>query len=159
MVYLGLGSNSIDKEQMLQRARIWMSCLLGVVEARSSIYLTDPWGYDDQPTFINQVVAVSTKLSLLDLHQACLDIEAILGKHKTSKYGPRNIDIDILVYEKVVHSSVDLQIPHPRLHLRNFVLIPLAEIAPGLIIPTENQSVEALLKQCKDQGKVTPLAE
>jgi len=159
MVYLGLGSNSADKIKMLTRARVLLSAYVGYVEAKSKLYKTDPWGEYDQPTFVNQVIAIQSKKSLHDLHDACLKIEKILGKKKTTKYGPRNIDIDILLFHDKEHTSDDLQIPHPRMHLRNFVLIPLADIAPEAIVPVKNQTVSALLEQSKDQGKVTPLAE
>ena len=159
MIYLGLGSNSPDKLIMLSRARVLITAYIGRIISLSQIYTTEPWGEKDQPTFVNQALALQPELSIKDLHVACLKIEAILEKQKITKYGPRNIDIDILLYNQEVDNSVDLQIPHPRMHLRNFVLIPLAEIAPEAVVPLKKQVVSALLDQTKDQGKVTPLAE
>lgn len=158
-VYLGLGSNSQNKLAMLRRARILITAILGVISKTSKIYHSDPWGYEEQPIFINQILLVQYDGDMHELHEQTQHIEQVLGKKKTSKYGPRNIDIDILLVDDMVYQRDDLEIPHPRLHLRNFVLIPLAEIAPGLIIPVKNESVESLLNQCTDNGKVTPVAE
>ena len=144
---------------MLARARILLLSFVGRVITKSRMYETDPWGEYDQPTFVNQVIAIQSDQDLQEVHASCLKIESILGKKKTTKNGPRNIDIDILLFDEEVYNGHDLQIPHPRMHLRNFVLIPLAEIAPKAVVPGKNQTVRALLDQSKDQGKVTPLAE
>lgn len=158
-IYLGLGSNSIDKVEMLKRARILVSALLGEVVKVSKLYATDPWGYEDQPIFINQVIEVRVSAEVEKIIEITFFIEQQLGKKKTSKLGPRNIDIDILLVDDLMYSKEDVEIPHPRLHLRNFVLIPLAEIAPGLMIPDHDETVESLLNQCTDKGKVTSLSE
>ena len=159
MVYLSLGSNSPDQLNMLTRARILLSAYGGRIVSSSQVYKTDPWGELDQPTFVNQAIAIKTTQDITTFHASCLQIERILGKRKKSKYGQRNIDIDILLFDEKVYDSPALQIPHPRMHLRNFVLIPLAEIAPDAVVPIVNQAVSALLEQSKDQGKVTPLSE
>ena len=159
-VYIALGSNSEGRIEMLKRARLMLSAYMGKVLSKSKVYASDPWGYEEQPAFVNQVVKISTYLDPPALYQALAKSEQILDKRKdSSKYGPRNIDIDILLYGSESIDHPDVQIPHPRMHLRNFVLIPLAEIASGLLIPGFEDPIEVLLEQCEDQGKVTPIEE
>jgi len=154
--YLGLGSNSADKELMLRRARILISTCMGSIERKSKIYKTAPWGYLDQDDFINQVIAVKTSLDIRSLHEALLLTEKTLDKQKDSKYGPRNIDIDILFYDQSIYDTDDLKIPHPRMHERNFVLIPLSEIASEVVHPVFKKTIKYLAGVCKDNGSVTP---
>lgn len=152
--YLGLGSNSDDRAIMLKRARILINIHLGVVTSLSRLYDTQPWGYHAQANFTNQVIEIRTTLEPKTLHSRLLKIEAHLGKHKTSKYGPRNIDVDILLFEDQIINEADLKIPHPRMHERNFVLIPLTEIAPAMVHPILGRTIEDLKSRCGDTGVV-----
>ncbi len=157
VTYLGLGANMQDKIRMLNRARILLNIYAGAVIKASKLYSTEPWGYEEQDEFVNQVLCINTNLSPEDLHTATLKIEAHLGKKKeNSKYGPRNIDIDILLYEQECSDTTSLKIPHARMHERNFVLIPLAEIAPEAIHPVFQVSISHLLERSEDNGSVIP---
>lgn len=156
-VALGLGSNTADKLHMLKRARILINILAGTVISASQLFSTEPWGHKDQGEFINQVLIISSDLSPKELHTTFQNIEILLDKKKRGpKYGPRNIDIDLLLYDQVIVDDENLYIPHPRMHERNFVLIPLTTIAPDMIHPTLNMSIDKLAAQCSDESKVVP---
>ena len=155
-VYLGLGSNIDNRDLILLRARILININLGVITKTSKLYLTAPWGFEQQEDFTNQVIELQTLLPLSTFHGHLLAVEDHLKKFKTSKYGPRNIDIDILLYDDQIINTEDLNIPHPRMHERNFVLIPLAEIAPSLQHPLYLLTMEELSIRCNDKGSVRP---
>lgn len=156
-VAIGLGSNTSDKLYMLKRARLLINILAGTVISASQLYSTEPWGLKDQSEFINQVVIISSELSPIELHTTLQKIEFILDKKKSgSKYGPRNIDIDLLLYDQFILTDKDLNIPHPRMHERNFVLIPLTTIAPDMIHPILKTSIGELAVQCSDESRVVP---
>ena len=106
------------------------------LKARSSDYRTPPWGVTDQPPFVNAVIAVATSLAPRDLFARAIAVERALGRDRSHerRWGPRPIDLDLLAYDDVVVSDVDLTLPHPRLFERAFVLVPLAEIAPDRVI-------------------------
>jgi 2-amino-4-hydroxy-6-hydroxymethyldihydropteridine diphosphokinase len=143
-IYLGLGSNLGDREANLRRALD----LLGErvqVKRTSSIYETEPVGFKDQPQFLNLVCCGTTELSPRDLLAFVKSIEAVMGRLPTVRFGPRLIDIDILFYDDLVLDEADLVIPHPRLHERAFVLVPLSEIAPDLVHPVLKKTVRDLL--------------
>lgn len=110
----------------------------------SSVYETDPWGFEDQPIFYNQVVRMETILEPLPLLQEIKKIELEMGRIPTFQYGPRLIDIDILLYDRLMMNSPELKIPHPQMKSRAFVLTPLVEIAPDLVIPGEEVDIETL---------------
>jgi 2-amino-4-hydroxy-6-hydroxymethyldihydropteridine diphosphokinase len=150
-VYLGIGTNLGDRLQNLQYALAALPESVRVVKA-SRIYETAPWGYLDQPNFLNQVVEVETSLTPLDLLGALKRIEQHLGRQQTFRYGPRQIDIDILLYGRQVIEAPGLQIPHPRFHERAFVLVPLAELAPGLRHPVLRRTVSDLLQEVDASG-------
>lgn len=143
-VYLALGSNVGDKEANLEAAisKIGEKCTL---LKRSSIYQTPPWGYQEQDFFLNMVVSVHTELNPVDLLAHLKSSEINIGRQPTFRNGPRVIDIDILFYGQQVLAQPGLEIPHPRLHERAFVLVPLAEIAPDLIHPTKQCPVDTFL--------------
>jgi len=122
-----------------------------VVE-ESPVYETAPWGYTDQPKFLNQVVKAETNLSPEALLSYLKEIESQLGRKQTVRYGPRVIDLDILFYDDVVLSQTGLKIPHPHLHERAFVLVPLADIAPDKQHPIRNQSVNEMLAGVDQEG-------
>ncbi|QGP92135.1 7,8-dihydro-6-hydroxymethylpterin-pyrophosphokinase [Neomoorella glycerini] len=134
--YLGLGSNLGDREGNLQRAVAILTATEGIeVERLSSWYETAPVGKTDQGWFLNGVAKIKTTMLPRELLLTVLAIEQRLGRVRRERWGPRNIDIDILLYDDLTVNEPDLAIPHPRLMERAFVLIPLAEIAPELILP------------------------
>jgi 2-amino-4-hydroxy-6-hydroxymethyldihydropteridine diphosphokinase len=128
--------------------RIEETC--GAISHYSSIYETAAWGNTDQPSFFNQAVVLSTTLSPAALMDQLLAIELEMGRIRTQKYGPRTIDLDILMIDKLVVDSEKLTIPHPQMHNRRFALLPLAEIAPTLYHPIMGLTVAELLDTCPD---------
>jgi 2-amino-4-hydroxy-6-hydroxymethyldihydropteridine diphosphokinase len=145
--YLGLGSNQGEREGNLRRARELVAVTPGIILRRASgIYLTEPVGKRDQPWFLNQVVAVETMLGPRALLLACKHIERAMGRVPGERWGPRPIDLDVLLYGNEVIKEEDLHIPHRGLYGRAFVLIPLAEIAPDLVLPN-GQTVGQLSRQ------------
>ncbi len=144
--WIGLGGNQGDREALLAEAVRQVAAADGVkVVKQSSIYETEPWGEPDQPPFLNAVIEVLTTQPPGDLLDRLLAIEAGLGRRRNGKrWGPRPIDLDLLVYAGLQICSPALEVPHPRLAQRAFVLVPLAEIAPGLEVPGQGL-VEQLL--------------
>lgn len=129
--YLGLGSNLGDRAVNLQRAVDLLGGHAGIRVLRSSrVYETDPVG-PPQPDYLNAVVEVETALAARELLHACLDVERELGRVRTERWGPRVIDVDILTYGDETIDEPDLIVPHPRMHERAFVLVPLADLDPG----------------------------
>jgi 2-amino-4-hydroxy-6-hydroxymethyldihydropteridine diphosphokinase len=150
-VFIAFGSNLGDRQANLRTAIDLLPNSVEILKG-SSIYETPPWGYADQPSFLNQVIEVSTTLRPVCLLRKLKHIERKIGRKKTFRYGPRLIDLDILFYgERVIHRR-KLQIPHPRLHERAFVLVPLAEIAPNFVHPVLNQTVQTLLSRVDATG-------
>ena len=149
--YLALGSNIGDKAANLRAA---VAAIAGLPEtrvvAKSAIYRTPPWGNTDQDWFANAVIAVETGLAPLPLLNACLDIEIRLGRIRRERWGPRVIDIDLLIHGTVAMTSDRLSLPHPAMHERAFVLIPLGEIEPEMVIA--GRSIDAVIKGLYSQG-------
>jgi len=131
IAYVGLGSNLGDREATLRAA---IAALPGVV-AVSELRETDPVGVTEQPAFLNGAVALETDLSPRELLETLLAVERELGRQRRERWGPRTIDLDLLVYGSETVDEPGLTVPHPRLHERRFALEPLAEIAPRLVIP------------------------
>jgi 2-amino-4-hydroxy-6-hydroxymethyldihydropteridine diphosphokinase len=159
VIYLSLGSNVGAPEANLNAA---IEALPGVgVEVRrvSSFYETEPVDYLEQAWFLNGVVKGDTELPALALLRALRGIESKMGSTKSIAKGPRLIDIDILLYGQQKIDTPDLQVPHPRMTLRKFVLVPLAEIAPGLRHPAWRGTVEQLLAETPDKSKVQRFAD
>jgi 2-amino-4-hydroxy-6-hydroxymethyldihydropteridine diphosphokinase len=159
-VYLSLGSNLGDRLQYLKKAtaKIGESDSI-VVRKISAVYETDPVGNPDQPRFFNLVALIETDLKPLRLLDYLLDIEQKLGRERTEKWGSRTIDIDILLYDERIINSDRLTLPHPRMHKRRFVLVPLAQIHPNFFHPLLKKSIEDLLRLCPDQSEVKLSAE
>jgi len=147
LVYLSLGSNRGDSRRLLEEAVRALGDLPGTrVVARSGLYRTAPVGYIDQPEFLNQVVALRTRLaphSLLDVTQG---LERAAGREAGPRWGPRTLDLDLLWYDGTQVDDALLQLPHPRMEERRFVLEPLAELAPGLVLAGGETVAEALRK-------------
>jgi 2-amino-4-hydroxy-6-hydroxymethyldihydropteridine diphosphokinase len=150
-IYLSLGSNIGDREQMLADARQRMAEAGIEILRASSIYETEPMDLKDQRVFLNQVVEAQTQLFPLQLLGRLQKIELALGRKRVVAKGPRTIDIDILLFGNFVIHSQRLEVPHPRMHKRRFVLEPLAEIAPDLRHPGLRQTVRDLLGGVLDQ--------
>ncbi|MGG3575419.1 2-amino-4-hydroxy-6-hydroxymethyldihydropteridine diphosphokinase [Bacillus gobiensis] len=147
IVYVALGSNMGDREAYLRSAVSFIHQHPHVkVDAVSSIYETDPVGYDDQDLFLNMVISLSTSLDPFELLQFLLKTEAELDRERTIRWGPRTVDLDILLYNEENIETEQLIIPHPRMHERLFVLIPLKEIKPDL--------TEGLINKRTDQEGV-----
>lgn len=150
-VYLALGSNLGDRQANLARACEELNTRL-VLTDQSLIYETEPWGFADQPAFLNQVVAGTTELTPERLLAFTQSIEKKLGRVKTFRNGPRVIDIDILIYGNNVIQTESLVIPHPRMLERGFVLKPLADVAPNLRVIGSNLTINELLESVGQAG-------
>ena len=148
-VYLGLGTNLGDKELNLNDAIMVLTLEVGKVLIHSSFYVSKPWGFDSENDFLNAVVLVETNLSPFDLLSKTQAIEMNMGRitKTTSSYIDRVIDIDILLYDNLIIDQPTLKIPHPLLAERDFVLIPLAEIAPDLEHPVLRIKIVELLNR------------
>lgn len=155
-IFLGLGSNLGDREANLAGAERAVERRGFRVAARSSTYLTEPKDAPDQGWFLNAVLGGETGLSPEELLDACLDAERELGRERGPRpNAPRTADVDLLLYGLEVRALPSLILPHPRLAERRFVLVPLAEIAPGALHPVLGLSVRELLERCPDRSRVT----
>ena len=152
-----LGGNEGDRRGYLLQAARRLQCRAGAIVRASQIYRSEAWGFAADTDFLNQALLVETGLPPLALLNAALAIETLLGRVRTGKagYAPRPIDIDILLYDCQIVSTPELEIPHPRLHLRRFALMPLTEIAPEWMHPVFNKTIQTLLRQCPDSAQVS----
>lgn len=152
--FIALGTNiEPRKEHLIQALELLEANEAVRIQKRSSVYETAPVGYQDQSDFLNMVLELEISLSAIDLLSVCQQIEKDLGRKREIRFGPRTIDLDILTFNHENSTVERLIIPHPRMHERAFVLIPLAEIAPGFIIPVHEKSVEACLKELSESDK------
>jgi 2-amino-4-hydroxy-6-hydroxymethyldihydropteridine diphosphokinase len=154
-VFIGMGSNLGDRALQLQKALE----LIGVMPSTkilrmSSIYETSPVGIPDQPRFLNAVIELSTSMVPVDLLKEMEKIERELGRMEITRWGPRTIDLDILLCDDDVIVSDELTIPHPRMTERKFVLVPLAELDPAVVHPVEHKTVETILARCSSTEDV-----
>ena len=152
--YLLIGGNLGDRLANLNNAiqKIELHC--GKIISSSTIYETAAWGFTEQPPFFNQALQVETALSATELMQQLLIIELSLGRERLLPLGPRTIDLDIIYFNNEIIQNDIVSIPHPRMEQRNFVLIPLNEIAPTYLHPVLNIPTSTLLKQCRDESHV-----
>jgi 2-amino-4-hydroxy-6-hydroxymethyldihydropteridine diphosphokinase len=157
-VHLGLGSNLGDRASALAQARALLDRPDLRIVAVSKVYETTPWGVFDQPRFLNQVIEARTSLSPREVLERCRGVEARLGRERSARWGPRTIDVDILLYGTLQASEPDLTIPHPRLAQRAFALVPLAELDAGLRVPGAG-TVRALLDALPDRADVREYRE
>jgi 2-amino-4-hydroxy-6-hydroxymethyldihydropteridine diphosphokinase len=152
--YLLVGGNLGDREKNFGMAKAYIEQYCGPVVQSSSLYETAAWGKTDQPSFLNQALELATDLSAGNLMTHVLEIEKLMGRERKEKYGPRVIDIDILLFNDEQFDLPFLKIPHPELPNRRFALTPLAEIAPNLRHPVLTKSIDQLLKECHDELEV-----
>jgi len=159
-VFIGLGSNQGEKIKNCEQAIEEILKLEGAfLLSRSSWYYSEPWGREDQDWFINGVIQIRTELCPDELLMKFKEIEKRLGRKNREKWGPRVIDIDILFYDNLSFESPEMEIPHPRILERNFVLIPFAEIAPQFVHPVFKKTIKELLDTSPDQKKVVKVSE
>lgn len=149
--YLSLGGNIGDRQGNLNRAVEILSESEGIkVTGVSSFYETDPWGFEDQEAFLNIAVEIETSLKPNELLEKCQYVESELKRVRLVHWGPRTIDVDILTYDDYTSQSAELTVPHPRMTERGFVLVPLAELAPELVV--NNRTVSEWLLEVGQEG-------
>ncbi|MBI3112165.1 MAG: 2-amino-4-hydroxy-6-hydroxymethyldihydropteridine diphosphokinase [Ignavibacteriales bacterium] len=154
-IFVGLGSNRGDRLAFLRSALRELRRLKNTALVHSSsVYETEPVGKKDQAYFLNAVVELSSELSVTALQRECRTIETLLGRTKTERWGPREIDLDLLYYGREVYVSEDLVVPHPERVNRRFVLLGLHELAPDFLDPVLHRSMADLLQSCQDQSAV-----
>lgn len=159
VTYLCLGGNIGDRIKAIDIALFKISQQVGEIILKSMIYETEAWGVQNQQAYLNQCIKVKTDLNSLELIDILLLIEKELGRERTLNltYEPRTIDIDILFFNHDIINQPQLIVPHPRLHLRKFVLIPLNEIASNYLHPILNKTIFSLLSECEDTLEVKHL--
>ncbi|PLX05101.1 MAG: 2-amino-4-hydroxy-6-hydroxymethyldihydropteridine diphosphokinase [Marinilabiliales bacterium] len=159
-VYLLLGSNLGNRLSFLNAAKTKINQNAGMILKESPLYEAKPWGFNHAKNFINQVILIETEFSSQELLVILMKIESELGRVRAGMgYGPRTIDIDILFYNSEIISTDRLEIPHPKLHERNFTLMPFADIAPSFVHPGLNKTISELLEESPDDSEVWLFSE
>ena len=154
-VYLCLGGNIGDTRNYLQNAVAMIGRRIGRVVSQSAVYQSEPWGFNAEQMFLNQVVVAETELEPHAVLELCLQIEAELGRTRSGNgYEPRTIDIDIVFFGQQIVNQPDLQVPHPLMHRRNFVLRPLCDVAADFVHPIFGLTVRQLADICDDKAVV-----
>lgn len=153
-VFLQLGSNLGEREQLISLAITNISDQLGTIISQSKIYESTPWRVDGQKNYLNQIIEIKTELSADKILELVYNIENDLGRVRIEKWGERLIDIDIIFFNNDIIETPKLCIPHKHMHERNFVLEPLNEIAPEFVHPKYNKTISELFKESKDTEKV-----
>jgi len=157
-IYISLGGDLGDPIEQQEIAIRAIEEHVGLVEHRSSFFKTEAWGVDRKTSFINSAIQVKTDLDPFQVMEELLGIEKEMGRSRNGEqYGRRSIDLDLLYYNDLILNSTDLQLPHPRLHLRRFVLDPLNEIAANFKEPLRGRSISQLLEECTDKSSVQKL--
>ncbi|MCK9399539.1 MAG: 2-amino-4-hydroxy-6-hydroxymethyldihydropteridine diphosphokinase [Bacteroidales bacterium] len=156
--YLLLGSNLDNRSALLERAKEAISSRIGNVTRESSVYESEPWGFQSEHRFLNQVIRIETKYRPIQVLEEILRIEKKLGRHRADDQGytSRSIDIDILFYNDEIISEDKLTIPHPKIPERMFTLLPLSEIDRSMIHPGSRKSISDLMRECPDTLNVYP---
>jgi len=158
-LFICLGGNLGEKEEIFRKTRTMINENIGKEMKLSSIYLTEPWGFDSEHEFWNQVMIVTTGLPPLSVLKKIRAIENIFGRERVlGKYVSRKMDIDILFYDSLILNHQNLIIPHPHIFERRFVLEPLAETAPDYIHPQTGKSISEMLRDCPDTSRVTRIS-
>ena len=153
-VIVHTGSNLGNRFANLEKANFLLNLLVGKVKSKSSIYQTAAWGYENQPDFLNQALLLESNLEPEAFLNTCKQIERKMGRRFSEKWKERIIDIDILFYGSEIINLENLEIPHPHLQNRRFVLQPLHDVAPDFIHPILNKSISNLLLDCEDELSV-----
>ncbi len=154
IVYISLGSNLGNREANLKKAISYITQRIGILQQKSSIYETKPWGFNSFNNFLNLVIEIRTDLKPEKVLDELLEIEEEMGiKRNNNGYQDRTIDLDILLYDEIILKNKDLEVPHPRLHQRLFTLEPLVEIAPNLVHPTLKEPINSLLIKLLEEKK------
>ena len=152
-LYLSLGTNLGNRTENLKQAITSLPPQM-TVKKKSKIYETPPWGYTDQEPFLNQVILATTYLEPEPLLKHLKRLEVALGRKASFRYGPRLIDIDILFYDDLILETPALIIPHPHVHERGFVLVPMMDIAPDHVHPATKKSTREMIALCNTEGIV-----
>ncbi len=161
-VYLLMGSNMGSRCTVLSKACAMIEARCGTIASKSPFYESEPWGFETSEWFVNQAVCLFTDIDPHSLLHILLDTEYCLGRRRLAGakgYSSRPVDIDILYYDQLVLSTECLTVPHPRLHLRRFVLEPMCSIAPALVHPLLGLTQTELLSQCGDKSEVRLLSK
>jgi 2-amino-4-hydroxy-6-hydroxymethyldihydropteridine diphosphokinase len=159
-VFIGLGSNIGERAHYLNRAAAELGKLPSTKAVWfSPVYETDPYGKTDQPKFLNAAGELETGLTPPELMRELKKIEQALGRSSAERWGPREIDLDILIYDGLAQSDDAVTVPHPDLEHRRFVLVPLRDIAPDLVHPVNGMTVEEMAAACRDTGRVVRTAD
>ncbi|MDO6354009.1 2-amino-4-hydroxy-6-hydroxymethyldihydropteridine diphosphokinase [Caloramator sp. CAR-1] len=149
IAYIAFGTNVGNREENINVALKMMEDRGLKIIKTSKIYVTEPYGYKDQPEFLNGAVVVETSLSCRELLNVLLNIEKDMGRVRHFKWGPRNIDLDIIFYNDEVIDEPDLKVPHPDMQNRDFVLKPLCDLNPNFVHPVFKKAVKTLLEELK----------
>lgn len=153
-VILLLGGNLGTREVFLENARIQIKKKIGTILNISSLYESEPWGFEDENLFLNQAIKVNTDIGPMELMETILEIEKTIGRVRTGKLTSRVVDIDILFYGNEKIDLASLIIPHPRIQDRLFALLPLVEITKNQVLPVLNKTAEQLIVECSDKSKI-----
>mgnify|MGYP000981149268 CR=1 FL=1 len=149
IVYISFGSNIGDREKAIEEALDLIDQNQMKITKRSDIYETEPYGYTDQPVFLNGAVEVETKLTCREVLEKLLNIEKEVGRVRKFKWGPRLIDLDIIFFNDEIYDEEDLKVPHTDMQNRDFVLKPLNELCPDIIHPVLKKTIKELLEDLK----------
>lgn len=157
-VYIEIGGNQGDRLQNIQNAKLFIASSIGRVIEYSSIYETPPWGFESDQFFYNQVIYVETLFNAEELMKRAMVVEQQLGRVRSKdKYSSRTMDVDILFFNNEVLNTKNVVVPHPRMHLRRFVLEPMFELNKNLKHPILNKTIEQLLNECQDNSICTKI--